>query len=158
MLLHQLEHLLPWLPGAFTSSVDALFRCCSAGVCWHIPWDQYLFLCSRLHRERENDSTNKTFCSLIFHSVPFSRKKVLQCPKNWSKTFALHCMVARERKRSQPEKRDRATVELVVVVEHPSMTVKARWVTKAEVDFTAYSMCWLWQIIINTRFCLKANT
>lgn len=36
-------------------------------------------------------------------------------------------MAALERKRPQPEKRDWATVELVVmVVGHPSMTAKAR--------------------------------
>lgn len=114
------------------------------------------------YTERENESTDKTtFCLLIFHCVPFSRKKAflsffqgsdvskIQCPENWSKSFALCCMAALERKRLQPEKRDWDTVELVVVVGHPSMTAKARWVTKAKVELTAYSIYCFWQIIIN---------
>lgn len=123
------------------------------------------------YTERENERTDKTtFCLLIFHCVPFSRKKVflsffqgsdvskIQCPKNWSKSFALRCMAALERKRLQPEKRDWDTMELVVVVGHPSVTAKAGWVTKAKVELTAYSIYCFWQIIINITVCLEAST
>ena len=60
-------------------TVGALFRYCSAGVCWHIPWDQYLFLHSRLHRERERErmklQIKLLFAFWFFAVSPFPDRK-----------------------------------------------------------------------------------
>jgi len=96
------------------------------------------FKVAQRERERENETTNKTtFCLLIFCCVPFSRQKAflsffhgsdvskIQSPKNWSKSFGLLCMAALQRKRPQPEERDRDTLKFLLVG-HPSTTAEAR--------------------------------
>lgn len=156
---------LPHLQWMLSLGIAQLGR---AGTSHESNTSSYIQGCTE--RGRMKARIKLLFAFWFFTVFPFSRKKAfhsffqgsdvskIQCPKNWSKSFALCCMAALERKSPQPEKRDRATVELVeLVAGQPSMTAKAKWVAKAEVELTAYSMFWFWHIIINIRACSKAS-